>query len=114
MNSSCLNRYQKTNDSVDAVTARSIAYQELKKIGYNPDEMSLVADKKNKIWKQFVSEEPTVLEFPEVEVMDLENKKYWAVYFCPKAHPGEYILGGDGWIFIDSNNGNVIGVLVGE
>lgn len=111
MNFSCVNRYHKINDSIDVVEAKSVTYKELENKGLNPDEMNIVADKKNKIWRKYVSEDPTVLEFSEVKAMDLAQKKYWAVYFYPKAAPGEYILGGDGWVFIDSNNGNVLGVI---
>lgn len=94
---------------VDVAEAKIIAYQEIKNMGYNPDAMNIEVDKKNKLWKQQLSQEPSLLEMDDLKWMNLEKNEYYAVYYCPKVNPGEYLLGGDCWIFIDSNDGKVLG-----
>ena len=109
MNFSCMSNYHRTNDSIDVAEEKIFADQVIKKMGYNPDAMDITIDKKNKFWKKSLREDPILNEIDVMQVINLKHKKYFTIIFSPKLQPGEYLLGGPCWIFIDSNNSNVLG-----
>lgn len=70
----------------------------LKRIGVS------VYDERTKTW---VKDPPTS---PEEEYPELKGKDYQAVYFGPK----DTVLGGDLWIFVDKNTGEVLRTVAGQ
>ena len=86
---------------------------ELRKIGYpfRNKELLVEADDNNTKWNNHIKSSPLVLENEIVKRMNLEENKYWAIYFSPKKTT---VLGGDAFVFIDRSNGKVMGVLFGE
>ncbi len=100
-----------------------IAISKSEEIGYNSEEMDIVYDENNKKIKEHLmnvgvtiyNEEtkkwdevlPTT---PEKEYPALAGKNYQSVYFGPK----EMQKGGDLWIFIDRDTGEVIKWIGGE
>jgi hypothetical protein len=58
----------------------------------------------------FGAKDPSILQSQIVRRLNLEEKKYWAIYYVPTAMG----KGGDAWVFIDRNNGEVIGVILGK
>jgi hypothetical protein len=101
---SCGGNYFAVKGRVGIDEAKIIANKALRKHGYNPDEMGIIADRKNSEWKDYVSEEPSL-----VKEFNLENKNYWAIYYFPIPKEKDvYILGGDTFVFVDSNNGDVL------
>jgi len=83
---------------------------ELKKMGFDTQNMNVIADEENTAWKEFVSSNPSIMESKNVREMKLSERNYWAIYYTPK----ERALGGDAWIFIDKKDLKVIGMVLGE
>lgn len=46
-------------------------------------------------------------------IKELEGHHFWAVYFSPKQNMG-IVLGGDLWIFVNSQSGGVLAVIRGK
>ncbi|MBI5748480.1 MAG: hypothetical protein HZA00_05085 [Nitrospinae bacterium] len=90
--------------------AIEIGKRELKKLGFDTEIMTVMADEENTAWKEFVSSNPSVMESKSVREMKLNKKNYWAIYYVPK----EIALGGDAWVFIDIKDRSVIGMILGE
>lgn len=93
--------------------AIELAKNELKKRNpkYPVDEAKITSDDENNGWKEFVSKNPAILNDSQIKNLNLDKKNYWAIYFAPK---DEKTLGGDAWIFIDRDNGKIIGVILGQ
>jgi hypothetical protein len=100
----------KRKSAITLNEAKNIANQELKKYGFNPEEMRIEADENNTVWHEHVSEDPSILQEDIIREMKLEAKVYWAIYYAPR----EEVLGGDALVFIDAKNGTVIGVVLME
>lgn len=84
--------------------------EELNKRGYIVEDMRVQADQNNTVWKEFVAGNPLVLQNEIVKRMKIEEKTYWVIYYGPK----KLIPGGDVWVFVDANNGEIIGVILGK
>ena len=90
--------------------AVEIGKTELEKRDYPIEDMCMEADENNSAWQKFVAKDPSILQRQIVKRLNLEEKKYWVIYYAPK----EMQLGGDAWVFVNINNGEVIGVILGE
>lgn len=90
--------------------AQEIAKEELRNRGYKVDDMNIRADEKNTAWEKKISKDPKVIQRKIVKRLNLEDKQYRAIYFEPKSKG----KGGDAWVFVDSDNGEIIGVILGE
>lgn len=85
--------------------------EELKKRGYAVEDVRVRADQNNTAWQKFVAGNPLVLQTEIVKGMKLEEEdKYWAIYYGRK----KLIPGGDAWVFVDANSGEIIGVMLGR
>lgn len=86
------------------VIAKNVASE----LGYIIDELEVVADSQNFLWKKY-----------KIDIlagnMDLKNKlgnkEYWVIYLRPK---DTNVIGGNIFVFVDKNNGKVIGYLRGQ
>lgn len=86
------------------VIAKNVASE----LGYIIDELEVVADSQNSLWKKY-----------KIDIlagnMDLKNKlgnkEYWVIYLRPK---DTNVVGGNIFVFVDKNNGKVIGYLRGQ
>jgi len=101
---------KKRTPSLTLDEAKEIGKRELKRRGYPVEDMRVEADEKNTAWQEFVAKEPSILQRQIVKRLNLEEKNYWAIYYAPK----EAYLGGDAWVFVDADNGEIIGVIFGE
>jgi len=90
--------------------AKEVGKRELKKRGYPVEDMRVEADEKNTAWQEFIAKDPSILQRQIVKRMNLEDKNYWVIYYAPK----KIQLGGDAWVFVDKNEGKIIGVILGE
>lgn len=107
------NMWNKLSHLKSAVTveqAIEIGKLELKQRGYSIENMRVEADENNSSWQKSITRDSSKLQKPIVKRLNLEEKKYWAIYYAPK----DSQLGGDAWVFIDINTGEVIGVILGE
>jgi len=100
-----------------------IAISKAAELGYKTEEMNIVYDEGNKSIKEHLryarvskyNEKTKELDkvlptTPEKEYPELNGKDYQSVYLCPKvAMPG-----GDLWVFIDRNTGEVIKYVCGQ
>lgn len=89
--------------------AKELSKRELKRRGYPVEDMRITADEKNTAWREFIAD-PSVLQRQIVKRLNLEERNYWTIYFAPK----KPMKGGDAWVFVDKNNGKIIGVILGE
>jgi hypothetical protein len=84
-----------------------IANKVAKDLGYDVENMILKADEKNTEWKEYVA---YIKGMPPAFEAKLKDRVYWAVYFqpIPDPDPNIVLVGGDLWVFIDANTGEVI------
>jgi hypothetical protein len=80
-------------------------------MGYNLRKMKASMDEENTNWNWYISKlpSPRSAEFVNIESR-LKGRKYWAVYYEPKPLQ----CGGDLFIFVDSQTGEVITTLAGQ
>lgn len=86
-----------------------IANKEVARLKYNIEEMKIETDEENSHWKWYISKTKLIEKNQELETK-LKNRNFWAIYYEPKKNQ----LGGDLFIFIDKNTGEVIGLLMGQ
>lgn len=84
-----------------------IASDEGKKLGYDVENMGIVAMKYTTPWNKYLPKD-SESEDDIVRKQKLMNRKYWAVYFHMIPEPGYEIAGGDFCIFIDVKTGEII------
>ena len=111
--SGCSPETQQSFKESTAVTldeAIETAKQELDRVGYDVEDMKFGGDEKNTEWRKHISVEPAVLDGEIVKSMHLTEKSYWAIRCSPK----ELMLGGGAWVFVDKQDGKLIGVLRGR
>ncbi len=101
----------------------TIAISKAEEVGYKTEEMEVIYDEENRELKKHfkrtgISEydeetsewKPISSTTPEKEYPELIGRNYQAVYLGPK----ELILGGDLWVLIDKNTGEVITCIRGK
>ena len=91
-------------------TAAESAKKALRDLGYEVDKMRMAADESNSRWERYVAGTPGILESPLVRDMKLGDKRYWVLYF----RPVEKRKGGDAWVFVDRDTGEIIGLIRGK
>lgn len=110
-----INSSYQTKNSKTVVLAEAIktGQNELKVIGYEywDKDLSISADGENSVWNKYIQSSPAVLENEAIKKMQLDRKRYWAIYYVPKNYSGK---GGDAFVFIDCSDGKIIGYLLGE
>ena len=81
-------------------------------------DVNIKGDDNNSKWKSFIHLQPSILEYENIKKMKLKKKQYWAIYYSrtrePKVNPDgsiNVLLHGGAWVFIDKNNGKVLGHL---
>ena len=84
-----------------------IAKKAARDLGFDLKKMTMEADENNTKWKK---EFPSLENAPGHIGKKVKDKKYWAVYFepFPPSDPNTVQLGGDLWVFIDANTGEVL------
>ena len=100
-----------------------IATVKAKGLGFNIEEMDILYDEENRALKEHLLRKgvsiynretkewiPASSTTPEEEYPLLTGRNYQAVYFGPKV----MMKGGDLWIFIDKNTGEVITYIRGK
>lgn len=77
------------------------------------------ADNENTKWNNSVLANPKILDDENIRQMELEKKKYWAIYYLIKHEPVmvdgvkmRVIGGGAGFVFIEKKTGRLIGMLL--
>ncbi|MBI4365324.1 MAG: hypothetical protein HY543_00740 [Deltaproteobacteria bacterium] len=78
-------------------------------LGYDVSTMTVSADENNAKWRQFTGRVNLRAHLPDIS-KQITGKEYFAVYYRPKIEQ----LGGDLWIFINRNNGEVLGIWRGK
>jgi len=123
ISSSAYAQKQQTEVSLSQEETISIAIKKAKELGYNPGEMNIIFDEGNKKLKDHLSRvgvsvyDEKTKEWksesgttPEKEYPLLAGRNYQAVYFSPKMS----MKGGDLWVFVDNDTGEVITFIGGE
>ena len=100
-----------------------IAISKAKQLGYKTEDMNIIYDDDNKKIKEHLKRggvstynedtktwEKDLPTTPEQEYPGLKDKDYQSVYFGPKT----IAKGGDLWVFIDKNTGEVIKFVGGK
>lgn len=90
--------------------AIEIADREAMRLGYDTKVMNMEIDEQNTKWSTYILSTPSALEGARELKDALKKRKYWAVYYGPKG----LVLGGDIFIFIDRDTGEILGVLRGR
>jgi len=88
-----------------------IADKEAIRIGYDVEHMSVSFDVYNTKWEDYLKSFKGIGGMPDVEKELEEHNNYLAIHFAPFK---KMILGGDLWVFIDLDNGEVITVIRGQ
>lgn len=78
-------------------------------LGYDIDSLKTSTDAMNTAWQTYNSKNIILKHNPELAAK-LAGKKYFAVYYEPK----EMQVGGDLWVFVETDTGDVIAYIVGE
>jgi hypothetical protein len=112
------------NTLSDGETVQTVALQkaielgrdELRRSGYmnSIEQLDVQADDNNSFWKDFIRNQPSIMENDQIKNMKLDERAFWAIYFSPKRKRGTINVGGDAFVFIDRDTEKVIGVLLGE
>ena len=111
---SCGNEFLRVKERINIDEAKKIANKALKEKGGNPEKMIIKADKKNSDWKKHVSVVAKYYHEDLIKDLNLEHRDYWAIHYTTPSLPGEYLLGGEAWVLVDSKNGSIIDVIFGE
>jgi hypothetical protein len=84
-----------------------IAKQAARDLGFDLKKMTIEADENNTKWKE---EFASIENAPGHIGKKVKDKKYWAVYFAPipPSDPNTVQMGGDLWVFVDANTGEVL------
>jgi hypothetical protein len=94
--------------------AVSIARRQAEELGYDLDQMGARYDEANTAWNEHVRRRSGFYDsLPDLK-SKLEARNYWAVHFGPKPGPDEGRLGGDVWVFVAKDNGDVLAYLRGK
>ncbi|MDO9399168.1 MAG: hypothetical protein Q7T79_00560 [bacterium] len=106
------NNIKQDKTKINLEKAIEIGEKELERIGYDyvPEHMRVLADDKNTEWEEFVKIDPLILQNERIKKMNLKRKNYWALYYAPK----KLSLGGDAWVFVDRDNGEILGNILGK
>jgi hypothetical protein len=88
----------------------AVADQEAKRLGYDVEQMSVSFDVYNSQWRDYLKSLEGAGGMPDIEAK-LKDREPLAVYYAPMKR---FQLGGDLWIFIDWNTGEVIETIRGE
>lgn len=108
---SCYRKYlENYPPTLTLAEAIEIGKKELKNRGYLVEDMNVSADENNTLWQESITKDPSILQIQIVKNLNLGQKNYWAIYYTPK----EIQPGGDAWIFVNTNDGEIIGVILGE
>ncbi|MFA5164181.1 MAG: hypothetical protein WC481_01265 [Candidatus Omnitrophota bacterium] len=86
------------------------ANKEAARLGYDIESMDVYLDRYNAEWNKLISNNPSYLDC-NPGLRDKLRSGYWAVYYSPKR---SFRKGGDLWIFINPNTGEIIGRIGGE
>jgi hypothetical protein len=73
-----------------------------------PLELVATADPSNAAWKNFLTSDPSFLNRHPVIQQAIQGRDYWAVHVRLKDLPNTMTFGGEFFVFIDPQNGNVI------
>ena len=99
------------------VEAKRLGFKAEEMIALNPDAMQewndyykKVYSKENALPQTYATEWRKQMESTPTLADKLGGKDYWAVYFGPRTP----MMGGDLWVFIDKNDGDVIAHLRGK
>ena len=100
-----------------------IAINKAKDLGYKTEEMNIIYDEGNKNIKEHLTHigvstynektkkwEKDLPTTPEKEYPELNGREYQSVYLGPKGN----VKGGDLWVFIDKDTGEVIKDIMGK
>jgi hypothetical protein len=84
-----------------------IAKQAARDLGFDLKKMTMEADVNNTKWKEAF---PSIEKAPGHIGKKVKDKKYWAIYFEPisSSDPSVVQLGGDLWVFVDANTGEIL------
>lgn len=85
--------------------AIKIANEELLKQNFNVRETNIFIDENNTVWKErYLSNNKFSNNNLDI-IEKLRDREYWAINYMPIE---ENILGGEAWVFVDKNKGEII------
>jgi hypothetical protein len=90
--------------------AIELARTEAHRLGLDTTDMSFGADETNTRWRSYRPYTPDLDEFRQLDAK-LYNRQFFAVYGAPNPRAGGAVFGGDIFVFIDRDSGNIIAVL---
>lgn len=98
---------------ITLVWATKLAEMELKKRNYpfSLEKYFIESNGKNTSWNEYLASGPTGFRDKTLKDLKLENRNYWAIHFAPI---DKNTLGGDAWVFVDRDNGSIIGTILGQ
>ena len=88
----------------------AIADKEAQTSGYDIERMGISLDIYNSTWREHLRTSERSGAIGEIEGK-LKDRQYWAVYYSPLK---ERQLGGDIFVFVDRNTGEILGTLRGK
>ncbi len=89
--------------------AVTIANKEATRLGYNLNRIESSADAENSVWTHYLRQGVLRLRHLNLE-RKLASKRFWAIYYAPRQSQ----FGGDLFVFVDKENGDVIDHLKGQ
>ena len=87
----------------------AIADKEAQEIGYDIERMGVSLDIYNSTWRDHLKTSERSDAISEIEGK-LKDRHYWAVYYSPLKEQ----LGGDVFVFIDRDTGEILGTFQGK
>ncbi len=86
--------------------------KEAQRLSYFIDEMSVSFDADNSVWQRHMKAYARLSGMTAIEtkLRQLNAQDYWAVYYGPL---GEQ-RGGDLWVFVDRQTGDILGTIQGQ
>jgi hypothetical protein len=97
------------NSMITEIEARVSADNEALRLGYIPKEMKVILDCENLTWNQYLVHGGSSIKNLDLK-RQLEGRRFWAIYY----EPPQGQVGGDLFVFVDKDTGQIIGHLRGQ
>ena len=91
-------------------TILAVADEEATRLGYDIEHMSVSFNTYNSKWRDYLASAQNFVPVPKVQEK-LKDREYWAVYYAP---PKRGMRGGNLWVFLDRETGEIITVGRGQ
>jgi hypothetical protein len=93
--------------------AIQIANREAVRLGYDVKKMSIEIDQNNSAWRSALASVDVLKMKPDL-AKRLQHRDYWAIHYAPNQKLGPPVFGGELFVFVDKQTGDVIAHLMGQ